>query len=117
MIDRLKWTVGRYLLARLFLASAAQKAVNPAPSEALLAGFGLPEWLVWPALAFNALAAGLLIAGQLLKPLGRALAIYCLLTSVFHFVPDDPRQMSIFVKNWAVAGGCLILSASSSRWS
>jgi len=97
----------------LFIAGAAQKAINPDPAQGLLAGFGLPEWLVWPALAFNALAASLLIAGKFLRPIGWALALYCLATSVFHFVPSDPWQMSIFVKNWALAGGCLILAAAS----
>lgn len=116
MTDRLECAVGRSLLAVLFLAGAAQKAMNPGPASALLAGYGLAEWLVWPVLAFNALAAGLLIAGRYLKLLGRCLAMYCLLTSVFHFVPDDPWQMSILVKNWALAGGCLILSASSDQW-
>ncbi|MEL7182740.1 MAG: DoxX family membrane protein [Pseudomonadota bacterium] len=100
-------------MAILFFVGAAQKAMNPDPAQGLLAGFGLPEWLIWPALAFNTLAASLLIAGRYLRPVGRALALYCILTSVFHFVPSDPWQMSIMIKNWAIAGGCLILAASS----
>lgn len=113
MTNRFEWAVGRYLLAILFIAGAAQKAINPAPAQGLLAGFGLPEWLVWPALAFNALAASLLIAGKFLRPIGWVLALYCIVTGVFHFVPSDPWQMSIFVKNCALAGGCLVLSAAS----
>lgn len=115
MTAGLEWAAGRFLLAGLFLAGAAQKAINPDPVQTLLAGYGLPEWFVWPALVFNALAAGLLIWGRLLKPLGRALAVYCLGTSLFHFIPSDPWQMSILIKNWALAGGCLILSASAAR--
>lgn len=115
MTNRFEWVAGRCLLAILFVAGAAQKAMNPDPVQGLLAGFGLPEWLVWPALAFNALAGGLLVAGKFLRPLGRALALYCLATSVFHFVPTDPWQMSILFKNWALAGGCLILSSSAGR--
>ena len=53
-----------------------------------------------------------LIAGRRLWEWGLALAAYCALTSVFHLVPDDPWQMSIFVKNWAIAGGCLCLAAA-----
>lgn len=113
MTNRIEWIAGRCLLAILFIAGAAQKASNPDTAQGLLADFGLPEWLVWPSLAFNAAAAGLLIAGKYLGPIGWALALYCLVTSVFHFVPSDPWQMSIFVKNWALAGGCLILSAAS----
>ncbi|MEL6565176.1 MAG: DoxX family membrane protein [Pseudomonadota bacterium] len=114
MTSRFEWVCGRYLLAALFLAGAAQKAVDPGPAQTLLAGYGWPEWLVWPALVFNAVSAGLLILGRFLRPMGWMLAAYCLVTSIFHFVPSDPWQMSILVKNWSLAGGFLILSAAAS---
>ena len=104
---------GRWLIALLFVAGTLQKVLDPGPASLLLNGFGLPGVLVWPALAFNAAAAMALIAGWRLWEWGLALAAYCIVTSVFHFVPDDPWQMSIFVKNWAIAGGCLCLSAGS----
>lgn len=112
MIAKIEWIAGRCLLALLFIAGAAQKAIDPVPAQALLVGYGLPEWLVWPALVFNMLAVIVLITGMFLRPVARALAIYCLVTSIFHFVPSDPWQLSIMVKNSALAGGCLILSAS-----
>lgn len=115
MSDRIEMAAGRVLLALLFLAGAVQKALHPDATQVLLAGFGLPAWLVWAALAFNAGAALLLIANVYLRPVGRALALYCIVTSVFHFVPSDPWQLSIMVKNWGLAGGCLILSASTSQ--
>jgi putative oxidoreductase len=102
---------GRILIAALFLAGTAQKATNPLAVESLLAARGWPEWLVWPALAFNLLAALALLAGWRIRPIATALAAYCAVTSLFHFIPTDPWQMSIFVKNWAIAGGCLILAA------
>lgn len=102
---------GRILIAALFLGGAVQKAANPLAVESLLAGFGWPQWLVWPALAFNALAALALVAGWQMRPVAFALAGYCALTSLFHYIPADPWQMSIFVKNWAIAGGCLVLAA------
>lgn len=115
MIDRIEMAAGRILLALLFVAGAIQKALHPDATQALLAGFGLTVWLVWPALAFNAGAAVLLIANLHLRPVGRALALYCIVTSAFHFVLSDPWQMSIMVKNWALAGGFLILSSSTSQ--
>ena len=33
-----------------------------------------------------------------------------MVTSVFHYLPDDPWQVTIFVKNWAIAGGLLVLA-------
>jgi putative oxidoreductase len=103
---------GRMMIAVLFAAGAVQKALSPGEAMGLLAGFGLPVWLVWPALALN---AGL-VAGLLYPPTVRVAALvaaaYCGATSVFHFQPADGWQMSIFVKNWAIAGGLLVLAAS-----
>ena len=107
----------RLPIAALFAAGAAQKALDPGPAGALLAGRGLPEALVWPALLFNAALAVALVAGWRVRPWAFAAAAYCAVTSVFHLVPDDPWQMSILVKNWAIAGGCLALAAAYDRGS
>ncbi len=106
---------GRVLLAGLFLAGAVQKAVAPDLVRALLLERGLPGWIVWPALGLNAFGALALIAGMRLRPVALGLAFYCMATSVFHFVPADGWQMSIFVKNWAIAGGLLVLAGQASR--
>lgn len=110
--------IGRILIALLFIGGAAQKAGDPAPVVALLGSFGLAAWLVWPALVFNALAGIALILGIGVRSVAFLAAGYCALTSVFHYVPDDPWQMTIFVKNWAIAGGCLVLSVhGAGAWS
>ncbi|MFN4160072.1 MAG: DoxX family membrane protein [Gemmobacter sp.] len=102
---------GRLLIALLFALGAVQKVADPAPVQMLLAGAGLPGWLVWPAAAGNALGAVALAAGWRRRETGLALAAYCLGTSLFHLIPDDPWQITILVKNWAIAGGLLILAA------
>ena len=104
--------VGRILIAALFVAGAVQKALDPEAAEGLLAGFGAPGWLVWPALALNAVLAVGLIWTPTVRVAALVAAGYCAATSVFHFVPGDGWQMSIFVKNWAIAGGLLILAAA-----
>ena len=101
---------GRWCLAALFVAGTVQKLLDPAPAMALLAAWSWPVWLVWPAALFNALGAASLLSGLWLRPMATALALYCMVTSLFHFLPADSWQMSIFVKNWAIAGGLLILS-------
>lgn len=103
--------VGRVLIAALFLGGAVQKSLAPGATMELLADRGWPVWLVWPALAFNALAGLALIAGVQVRVVATLLALYCAVTSLFHYLPDDPWQMTIFVKNWAIAGGCLVLAA------
>ncbi len=106
--------MARLLLALLFLGGALQKMVDPEQVIGLLVGRGLPGALVWPALAFNALAGAALMAGVAVRPVALSLAVYCGLTSVFHLIPADPWQMTIFVKNWAIAGGCLALAVTGS---
>ena len=103
--------VGRCLIAALFIGGAVQKGADPTAVRSLLAGMGWPVWLIWPAMIFNGGAAIALILGIAMRPVAIALALYCGVTSIFHYLPDDPWQMSIFVKNWAIAGGCLILAA------
>lgn len=106
---------GRLLIAALFAAGAVQKGLAPEMDYVLLARFGLPGWLVWPALAFNAAAALGLVFGPGVRFWALALATYCGVTSAFHWLPDDPWQISIFVKNWAIAGGLLCLAVRDSR--
>ncbi len=102
---------GRLLIAVLFLGGAWQKGSSPKDVQILLAGMGWPLWFIWPALAFNLIAGLALVFGVAIRPIGLALAVYCGVTSIFHYLPQDPWQMTIFVKNWAIAGGCLVLAA------
>ncbi|MBV0911533.1 DoxX family protein [Anianabacter salinae] len=104
--------VGRLLIGLLFLAGAVQKAVDPGAAQELLLMRGLPAALIWPALVYNAAAAVALAFGWKTRPVALSLAVYCMVTSVFHLIPSDPWQMSIFVKNWAIAGGLLVLASA-----
>ena len=103
--------IGRILIAALFLGGAAQKSNDPGAVQSLLAGVDWPTWLIWPALAFNTASGVALVLGIAVRPVAVALAVYCGVTSIFHYLPNDPWQMTIFVKNWAIAGGCLVLAA------
>jgi putative oxidoreductase len=104
--------IGRILLAVLFVAGAAQKAMDPAVVMGLLAGLGWPVWLVWPALGFNVAVAVALLLRPTVFIAALAAAAYCVVTSIFHLVPGDGWQMSILIKNWALAGGFLVLAAA-----
>lgn len=108
---------GRIAVAILFLGGAVQKVLDPAPASAMIAGIGLHGWLIWPVAAFNLAAAIGLVAGPHVRRWALALAVYCVFTSFFHWqLRTDPVmgpwQISIMVKNWAIAGGLLILAAT-----
>lgn len=103
---------GRILIALLFVAGAIQKTLAPTAAQGLLTGAGLPAWLVWPALGLNAVIAVGLLLPRTVYIASLIAAAYCALTSFFHLQPQDGWQMSIFVKNWAIAGGLLVLAAA-----
>ncbi|MAM63576.1 DoxX family protein [Maritimibacter sp. UBA3975] len=104
--------IGRLLIALLFFGGAIQKIGDPAPVVEMITGIGLPGWLIWPVAAFNLVASVALITGPGIRFWALALAGYCIFTSYFHFqLRADPWQVTIMVKNWAIAGGLLILAA------
>ena len=110
--------IGRLLIALLFLGGAFQKFTDPAPVQAMLATLALPAWLVWPVAGFNLIAAFGLMLGPGQRRWALVLALYCMATSWFHWqLRADPWQVTIFVKNWAIAGGLLLLAAHGpGRW-
>ncbi|MGB2203159.1 MAG: DoxX family protein [Pseudooceanicola atlanticus] len=104
--------LGRIMVAILFLGGAVQKVFDPAPVMEMITSLGLPANLVWPVAAFNLVAALSLIVGPGVRSWAIVLAGYCLFTSYFHWqLRADPWQVTIVVKNWAIAGGLLILAA------
>lgn len=103
---------GRLLIAVLFLGGTLQKIVVPGPVEQMIGTLGLPGALIWPVAAFNLVAAIGLICGPAVRGWALMLALYCIFTSWFHWqLRADPWQVTIMVKNWAIAGGLLILAA------
>ncbi|MPQ95347.1 DoxX family protein [Thioclava sp. JE_KL1] len=104
--------IGRILIALLFFGGAVQKISDPQMVEEMISWLGLPGWLVWPVALFNLIAAFGLIFGPKVRAWALVLAAYCIFTSWFHWqLRADPWQVTIFVKNWAIAGGLLILAA------
>ncbi len=102
---------GRLLLAALMVAGTVQKVASPSEAQALLALAALPGWMIWPAAAFTTIAGIGIALGVATRPLGILAAGYCVVTSIFHILMDDPWQMTIAFKNWVIAGGYLMLAA------
>jgi len=102
---------GRVLLGLIFVAGALQKLADPVPAMDLVTARGLPAILIWPALIFSGMAGIAFFAGYRTRAFALIAAAYSAITSYVHFLPDDPWQMSIFIKNWSIAGGFLVLAA------
>lgn len=103
---------GRILLAFLFVMAGYGKIGGYAGTQGYMEAMGVPGVLL-PLVILTELGGGLLIALGLGTRLAAvALAGFSILSAVlFHFKPDDQVQMIMFMKNFAIAGGLLVLFA------
>lgn len=111
--------VGRILLALLFVSSGIAKLLDPAGTEAMITGVGLPGGMAIAVGLFELIAGLALVLGFATRFFALLLAAFCLLTAFFfHNNFADPVQAAQLLKNVAIAGGLLCLCGlSTMRWS
>jgi len=111
--------IGRILIALLFIASGIGKLADPASTAQMLAAVGLPTGLAVPTGLFELIAGLALVFGVLTRLFAVLLAGFCLAAAFFfHNNFTDPMQAAMLLKNVAIAGGLLCLTAVDSlRWS
>jgi putative oxidoreductase len=106
--------LGRLFLAFLFIAAGAGKVTNPAGTIGYISSVGLPLPELGYAIALAAeLGGGLLIlVGYQTRLVALGMALFTIATAVFfHNNFADQVQQIMFMKNFAIAGGFLVLSA------
>lgn len=114
-------TVGRILLASLFLIAGGLKMMGIKGTAGYIASKGLPqaELLTYAAIVFEIGGALLLIINRFTVLVALAFAAFCIFSGiVFHdfWTVADPmqwrNQLNHFLKNVALAGGFLALAAA-----
>ncbi len=103
---------GRIFISALFLVETIRKFVNPDMSMMYMSDHGVPEFLFYPSLAFEFIFPLLLIAGYKTRIVASLLALFVLtVTLIFHshHIIEDGMQLTIFLKNFAIIGGLLII--------
>lgn len=105
---------GRVLLAAIFVLSGASKLADPAGTAAYIASAGLPlpEVGAWLAILVELGGGIALIAGLRARLVAALLAGFSIVTAAaFHAQFADQNQMIHFLKNLALAGGLLQVTA------
>ena len=103
---------GRIFISALFLVETIKKFLNPDMSMMYMSDHGVPEFLFYPSLAFEFVFPLLLIAGYKTRIVASLLALFVLtVTLIFHshHIIEDGMQLTIFLKNFAIIGGLLII--------
>ncbi len=103
-------TIGRVLLASIFIFSGIGKALAPAATIGYIESVGLPFATLGLIAAIAVeLGGGLLLAfGAKVKPVALLLALFSIVTGlIFHSAIGDQNQLIHLLKNIALAGGLL----------
>ena len=111
--------IGRLLISALFLLSAYNKIFSIDGSMSWMEGFGVPGFLLYPAIALEIILPLCIVLGYKARVSASLLAIFCLATAfIFHLDFIDPIQKIAFLKNIALAGGFLFIVANGTKdWS
>ena len=108
--------IGRILISALFLISAFNKVFNLDNSMGWMETFGVPGFLIFPAIAIEIILPILVIVGYQARIAAGILSIFCLLTAfLFHFDFSDQSQLVSFLKNIGLAGGFLFIVANGTK--
>ena len=111
--------IGRILISALFLISAYDKIFSIDGSMSWMEGFGIPGFLLYPAIALEIILPLFIIIGYQARIAAGLLALFCLSTAfIFHLNFADPMQKISFLKNIGLAGGFLFILANGTKdWS
>ena len=107
---------GRIFISSLFIFEALKKFSLKEETIFYMEDYGVPEILFYPALLFEMIFPILLIIGYKTKISAFAMFIFTIVvTIIFHSDFGDQIQLMAFLKNLAIAGGFLIISANEPK--
>ena len=102
--------VGRVFISLIFLLAGFGKIFNFEETIGYMESFGVPGYLLIPAIAIEILFPLLIIVGYKTKFSAIILALFAILLAViFHTDFSNQMQLMSFLKNFAIAGGFLII--------
>ena len=108
--------IGSILISALFLISAFNKIFNLEGSMGWMESFGVPGFLIFPAIAIEIILPILVIVGYQARMAAGILAIFCLATAfLFHFDFSSQTQFISFLKNIGLAGGFLFIVVNGTK--
>ena len=102
--------LGRIFLSAIFIVEGISKIFNYESTVEYMENFSIPDYLAIPAIIVEILFPLLLVVGYQTKISALILAIFTLTTAlIFHTDFSNQMQLISFLKNFAIAGGFLII--------
>ena len=104
--------IGRIFISLIFLIAGVGKIFNYEGTIGYMESFGIPDYLLIPAIIIEILFPLLVIIGYKTKLAAIILALFTIsLAIIFHTDFSNQMQLMSFLKNFAIAGGFLIIFA------
>ena len=104
--------IGRIFISSIFLIAGVGKIFNYEGTIGYMESFGVPGYLLIPAIIIEILFPLLVIIGYKTKLAAIILALFTIsLAIIFHTDFSNQMQLMSFLKNFAIAGGFLIIFA------
>ena len=107
---------GRIFLSTLFLFEGVKKFFYQDETIEYMENFGVPELLFYPSLFFEIIIPILLIIGFKTRIVALLMFLFTITVSIiFHTDFDNQMQIILFLKNFSIAGGFLIIASYEAK--
>ena len=108
--------VGRIFISLVFLLSGYNKIFNYDNTLDWMEGFGIPGFLLWPAIVLEILLPIFIIIGYRTKISALILGAFCIATALlFHLDFTNQMQTIALLKNFGLAGGFLFIAVNGPK--
>ena len=107
---------GRILISSLFLIEGVRKFFFQEETIMYMEDYGVPEILFFPSIILEVLFPILLIIGYKTRFSASIMALFTLTVAlIFHTNFENQMELIIFLKDFAIAGGFLIIAANEPK--
>jgi len=108
--------IGRILLSSLFLIEGVRKFFFQEETIMYMEDYGVPEILFFPSIILEVLFPILLIIGYKTRFSASIMALFTLTVAlIFHTNFENQMELIFFLKDFAIAGGFLIIAANEPK--
>ena len=102
--------IGRIFISLIFLLAGIRKIFNYEGTIGYMESFGVSGYLLIPAIVIEILFPLLVIVGYKTKLASIILSLFAILLAIiFHTDFSNQMQLMSFLKNFAIAGGFLVI--------
>jgi len=107
---------GRILISSLFLIEGVRKFFFQEETIMYMEDYGVPEILFFPSIILEVLFPILLIIGYKTRFSASIMALFTLTVAlIFHTNFENQMELIFFLKDFAIAGGFLIIAANEPK--